>query len=81
MRLSPGPTKPMDCSESSELALSVKTNAQLEESMSDGKMSNEILNNSNQSITLVSGVSYMNKMMHCTSSKTKDLKFNIISLF
>jgi hypothetical protein len=31
--------------------------------MSSGKMSNEILNNSNQSITLVSGVSYMNKMM------------------
>jgi hypothetical protein len=31
--------------------------------MFDCKMSTEILNNSNQSITLVSRVSYMNKMM------------------
>jgi hypothetical protein len=63
MRLSPGPTKPMDCSESSELALSVKTNAQLEESMPDCKRNNETLNNNKQSIILVSGASYMNKMI------------------
>jgi len=41
MRLTPGPTKPMDCSEWAQLALSTTTDTQWEESKRDCKMSNE----------------------------------------
>lgn len=64
MRQSPGPTKPTVCSESEELALSIKTNTQWEEPNANCEMSREKkTRTTTKAIPPISGVSYMNQII------------------